>query len=223
MLAVPPQLRSNTAPVVGGLLILILAAIAMALPPAPIATQEGTGGLGTLESPGLFSAGMAEQNATGGYGFLVLDVTQAKLEQHSLWRTELDLVAKRRFEVWGWVNLARASESHEKLFGSLNLAGIYLFGPDAVIAAASLSGASASRGRPVIPVVPAGTLRPTDIECGVLVDLDTWLNSDGEIKHPILIADQLSDADVYEAIEHARQLAGEDGTPKLVVARVPVR
>jgi len=223
MLAVPPQLQSNTAPLVGGLLILVLAAIAMALPPAPIATQEGTAGLGTLESPGLFSAGMAEQNAAGGYGFLALDVTHAKLEQNSLWRTELDLVAKRRFEVWGWVNLARATESPEKLFGALNFAGIYLFGPDAVMAAASLSGASAAKGRPVIPVVAKGALLPTDIECAVLVDLDTWLNSDGEIKHPILIADQLSEADVFEAIEHARELAGKDGKPKLVVARVPVR
>jgi len=221
MLAVPPQLRSNTAPLVGGLLILAMGAIAMALPPSPIATQSGSGGLATIESPGLFSAGVAEQNAANGFGYLVLDVSAANLDQHSLWRSELDLVAQRRFAVWGWIDTARAIEPPEKLISSLNFAGVYVCGPDAVDIAASLR--SVSQGRPVIPVVGAIADRPDAGNYGVIVDLETWLKSDGEIARPILIADQLSETDVVRALNHARDLAGDDGTPTIVIARVPVR
>jgi len=221
MLAVPPQLRSNTAPLVGGLLILFLGAIAVALPPSPIATQDGTGGLGTLESPGLFSSGMAEQNAASGYGYLALDVSEVNLGQTSLWRSELDLVAQRRFAVWGWIDTTRAKEKPEDLVGSLNFAGVYVYGPDAVAVAASLRGVS--RGRPVIPVLAANAARPTDQDFGVLVDLETWLDSEGDIAYPILIADQLGEADVVRAVDYARELADDDAPPSILIARVSVK
>lgn len=222
MLAAPPQLKISTAPLVGGLVILLLGAIAAALPPSPIATQEGTGGLGTLESPGLFSSGLAEQNAAAGYGYLVLDVSEVRLDQKSLWRSELDLVAQRRFAIWGWIDTKRAKESAAELVSSLNLAGVYVYGEDAGAVAESLR--TNARGRPVIAIPTPNAPRPSGVEYGKFVDLDTWLDADeGEFAHPVLMADQLSAADIARAVDYAKKLAGKKGTPKLLVARVPVR
>ena len=117
--------------------------------------------------------------------------------------------------------MARATEPPEDLISSLNLAGIYVYGPDAIERAASLR--SVSRGRPVIPVFASNVERPTDTVYGVIVDLETWLESDGEIRHPILIADQLSEADVIRAVDHARKLADGGQTPSILIARVPVK
>jgi len=118
MLVAPLKFRSNTAPLVGGLVILVLAAIAMALPPAPITTQGGTGGLGTIESTGLFGSGLAELNAAAGYGYLTLDLSAVNLSKNSFWREELDVVAQRRFSVWGWIDTTRAKEQPEDLISS---------------------------------------------------------------------------------------------------------
>ena len=84
MLAPSSQPESTSAPLIGGLTVLAIAAIAMALPPSPITTPEGSQGLGILQSVGLFSAGMAEQNAVNDYGYLALDITAAHPDrQHS--------------------------------------------------------------------------------------------------------------------------------------------
>jgi len=221
MLVAPLKFRSNTAPLVGGLVILVLAAIAMALPPAPITTQGGTGGLGTIESTGLFGSGLAELNAAAGYGYLTLDLSAVNLSKNSFWREELDVVAQRRFSVWGWIDTTRAKEQPEDLISSLNLAGAYVYGPDAVAVAEACR--SVSRGRPIIPVVGANAARPSEGSYATLVDLDTWLDSEGEISDPILIADQLDASQIVSALEHARELAKDGADPKLLIARVPVK
>jgi hypothetical protein len=221
MLAAPLKFRSNTAPLVGGLVILALAAIAIALPPSPIETEAGTSGIGTLESPGLFSSGMAEQNAVAGYGYLTLDLSSVALDKNSLWRDEMKVVAKRRFPVWGWIDTTRAIEAPAALVSSLNLSGVYVYGPDAVAVAAECRGVAS--GRPVIPVVASNAARPSGERYGVLVDLDTWLDSEGEFTDPILMADQLNAAKIVLAIEHARKLADDGADARLLVSRVAVK
>ena len=54
------------------------------------------------------------------------------------------------------------------------------------------------------------------------MDLKTWLAHDGGVDYPVLIADQLSEAEVHSAIEHARALAGDDGKPRLLIASIPI-
>jgi len=225
MLAHPSQPRSQSAPLIGGLTVLAIAAIAMALPPSPIATTNGTEGLGILQSTGLFSAGMAEQNAANDFGFLALDITEAHPDRRALWQRELDVVARRRYAVYGWIDTRRAVSAGVgrdlSLVGSLNLTGVYLYGPDAPARAHEIRAANSDLK--VIAVAPAGS--KVDVSAkgvGIAVDLKTWLASKGEIANPVLIADQLSEADKHKAVEHARALAGKDGKPRLLIASIAI-
>ncbi|MHC4956534.1 MAG: hypothetical protein ACYTGZ_22060 [Planctomycetota bacterium] len=221
MLTAPSKISSQTAPLVVGLVVLALGAIAMALPPAPITTTEGSEQLGILQSSGLFSSDMAEQNASNDFGYLAVDVSSAELDADSLWRRELDVVARRRYTVWGWIDTRRAGDNEAAMMQSLGLEGYYLYGPDAVARAKTLRVANPQAK--VIPVLPASAMRPEGGEYAVTVDLKTWLASDGEIDRPVLLAAQLSEADVVKAVEHARDIASEDGSkPTLLIARIAI-
>ncbi len=222
MLAHPSPTRSQSAPLIGGLTVLAIAAIAMALPPSPIATAAGTEGLGILQSTGLFSSGMAEQNAANDFGFLALDITEAHPDRRALWQQELDVVARRRYAVYGWIDTRRAKGKELSLVGTLNLTGVYVYGPDAPACAREIRAAKSDLV--VIAVAPAGSkIDVSAKDVGIAVDLKTWLaSSKGEIANPVLIADQLSEADKHKAVEHARALAGKDGKPKLLIASIAI-
>jgi len=218
MLAAPKQIRGKSAPLIGGLLILILGAIALALPPAPIVRQGDSAGIGALHAAGLFSDGLAEQHAANGYGFLALDITGASNDRDALWRKELETVAARRFPVWAWIDVARAGEAEEKLLGSLPISGVFLYGADAENHAALLSAVRSRLKTVVVPPLGRGDPQ-TD---AVLVDYETYLEvSEDEFARPVLIADQLGAAEVGNAVAHARKIAGDDG-PWLLVARIPL-
>ena len=221
MLAPSSQSRSNSAPLIGGLAVAALAAIAMALPPSPIATETGTERIGMLQSSGLFSAGMAEQNAANGYGYIAVDISEAHPDRRALWQQELELVARRRYAVWGWVDTRRSAARHDSRIGALNLTGVYVYGPDALDRARSIQ--NANPDVTVVAVAPAGSkLDASARGLGLAMDLKTWLAHDGGVANPVLIADQLSEAEVHSAIEHARELAGDDSKPTLLIASIPI-
>ena len=218
MLAAPKQPRGKSAPLIGGLLIIILAAIALALPPAPISRQADSGGVGALHAAGLFSDGLAEQHAANGYGFLALDITGASRDRDALWRRQLEVVAARRFPVWAWIDVARAGESEEKLLGSLPISGVFLFGANAEDRAVSLNAVRPNLRTVVVHPMGHGDPK-TD---AIAMDYDTYLDlSRGEYAMPVLVADQLGAAEIGRAIEHAREIA-DDGEPWLLVARIPL-
>jgi len=219
MLAPTPQTRAQSAPLIGGLLILVLAAIALALPPSPIERAPGSEGIGALFAPGLFSDGLAEQNARNGYGYMALDITGASDDREALWREQLEVVSARRYPVWAWIDVAHATGGEWDLLASLHVSGVYLYGEGA---AAHVSEAQAARpGLPVRVVCREGKGDPK--KDAIALELDSYLDANaGEFACPVLIADQLGAAQEAKAVEHARKLAGEDGTPTLLIARQPL-
>ncbi|MHC4940658.1 MAG: hypothetical protein ACYTHK_17085 [Planctomycetota bacterium] len=219
MLAAPKQSRIQSAPLIAGLVIITLAALALALPPAPIALQENTAGVGALQAAGLFSDGMAEQNAANGYGYLALDLTGVSDDRDAFWRQQLELVASRRYPVWGWIDLDRASVSEDKLIGSLQLTGVYLKGADASSRAKALRAA-----RPDLTVIAVHKRGKGDPKTdAITLDIESYLNSSaGEFARPVVVADQLEAGEIREALDHARAIAGDDGVPVLLIARIPL-
>jgi len=218
MLAAPKLPRSRSAALIGGLLVAILAAIAMALPPSPIAREADVANVGALYGTSEFSDGLAEQIARTGFGYMALDLTSAGPERDAFWRTQLEVVAARRFPVWGWVDLSRNGDAAMKLIGELKLSGVFLYGEGAEDRAIALRAA-----RPHLPVVVVRKSGTGDKKSdAIALDLESYLNSSkGEYARPVLIADQLSAADVMEALDHARAIA-VDGAPALLIARVPL-
>ncbi|MHC4450624.1 MAG: hypothetical protein ACYS0E_10905 [Planctomycetota bacterium] len=219
MLAAPKQPHLRSAPLIAGLVIVALAALALALPPAPIALQDGTGGVGALQAAGIFSDGMAEQNAADGYGYLALDLTRASDDRDAFWRQQLELVASRRYPVWGWIDIDRAAASVEQLVGSLQLAGVYVYGKGA-----SKSADALRASRPGLTVIAVHRRGEGDAsKDAIALDIDSYLNSSrDEFARPVLVADQLEAGEIREALDHAHSLAGEDGEPSLLIARVPL-
>lgn len=211
MLSAPKLPSSNSGPVIGGVFVVMLAAIAIALPPSPIESSQDNRGFGSLESASLFSDGIAELNAQNGYGHMVLDLTQASVAKDSLWRKNLAIVSARRYPVWGWIEGTRDDAAFIRMVKDLPLAGLYVHGGDATLY---------GNERPVIEVSDAAT---ADGNVAVLVDFKTYMASGaGDYARPVLRADSLSELQVEQAMDHARKLAGEDGVPTLLVARVPV-
>ncbi|MEM8885955.1 MAG: hypothetical protein AAGD14_17960 [Planctomycetota bacterium] len=210
---------SQSAPLIGGLAVLALAAIALALPPSPIPMAKAQPDLGVLQAVALFSDGVAEQNARNGYGYLALDISTASGDKDAYWRQQVDLVSARRYPVWGWIDLSRASGDVEQIVASLNLSGVYLYGADSVARATSLSASRSDIA--IVPVLPSGSRGAS--QHAMTVDLDTYLDTNaGEYALPVLVGDQLNESQIQEALAHARDLAGKDGTPKLLIARIPL-
>jgi len=230
MLSASKLVKSQSGAVIGGLVVVMLAAIAIALPPSPIHIEADRGGVGSLESASLFSDGIAEQNAAAGFGFLALDLSRVSTNADALWRQQLELLSSRRLPIWGWVDTSRCNAEFLQLINDLPFAGIYVFGEDAAVHVEKLQSMRASR--PVIAVAQAmglvggatGGLADGDPKTNaVMLNLEQYLASTaGQYAHPVLVADQLSAAQVETALDHAIELAGKGGTANLLVARVPI-
>jgi hypothetical protein len=219
MLSASKQAKSNSGPVVGGLVVVMLAAIAIALPPSPIQIDSGLAGMGSLEAASTFSGGIAEQNAALGFGYLALDLSRVSTKSDALWRENLELLSSRRVPLWGWVDASRCDAEFVQMVNDLPFTGIYVFGKGATDTAAQLR--STRSNRPVFVVTGAmGDPKAN----AIMLDLEQYLaSSAGQYAHPVLVADQLSAAQVETAVKHANKLAGADGTPTLLVARVSTR
>ena len=231
MLSASQIAKSQSGAVVGGLVVVMLAAIAIALPPSPILIDSSVSGVGSLESASLFSGGIAEQNAAHDFGYLAIDLSRVSTDSDALWRQQLELLSSRRLPIWAWVDARRCSDSSRgsdanrggaeflQLLNDLPFAGMYVYGEGAAKHATQLR--TMRSGRPVI-VVTQGIGDPKTN--AVMLDLEQYLASaSGQYAHPVLVADQLTAAQVETAVNHAKTLAGDDGSPTLLVARVPIR
>jgi hypothetical protein len=205
-----PFRTGRTAPVILGLAVVILAAMAFAVPPAPI--PAGDNGA-YLIGHGRLSAQLADQLSRSDYAALVIDFTGANLDEDALWRSHFRAVDRRGFPIWGWVDLDGALErggidQARAVARSEKLAGLYVHGPDAVDVAASLDRPNLK----VIPVIGADDAPPRG-EHAVVVGLDAFLAGEPGDAVAVLDAAGLS----LPEIERAR--AAADGR-RLVIARI---
>lgn len=235
MLSASKQTKSQSGAVIGGLVVVMLAAIAIALPPSPIDIDSSRGGVGALESASLFSDGIAEQNAAAGFGYLALDLSRVSTANpEALWRQQLVLLSSRRIPIWAWVDASRCDAEFLQMVNDLPFAGIYVFGEDAATHVGQLRTMRPSR--PAIAVAQVTGLGGDEVggldgdavvgdpkTDAVMLSFEQYLASTaGQYAYPVLVADQLSAAQVETALNHATELAGKDGTASLLVARVPI-
>jgi len=204
-----PFRASRTAPVILVLAIVILAAMAFAVPPAPI--PAGDNGA-YLIGHGRLSAELADQLSRSNYAALVIDFTGANLGEDALWRPHFRAVDRRGFPIWGWVDVDGGTEQARAVARSEKLSGLYVHGADAVRVAAEIA-----RKQPnleVIPVIGAKDEPPSG-EYAVVVGLDDFLAGKPRDAVAVLDAASLSLQDV----DRAR--AAADGR-RLVIARIAV-
>lgn len=201
MLGTPkPAPRAGSGLHVTVLAVVMLGAMAFAIPPAPIKTTKDGFERGLLVSHMRFSDLMAEQIANNGYTYLAIDVTLADTSRDALWRAHLDVVESRRFDVWGYCDLRGEGEEQARaIVRSLNLAGLFVYGPDAVRQAAALRRERA--GLRVVPIVRPGGAPPKG-EHAVALDRSAFVATDAKL--PVLIADQLDAAAVADARKQAK-------------------
>jgi hypothetical protein len=200
-----PFRAGRTAPVILGLAVVILAAMAFAVPPAPI--PAGDNGA-YLIGHGRLSAQLADQLSRSDYAALVIDFTGANLDEDALWRPHFRAVDRRGFPIWGWVDLADGTAQARAVARSEKLAGLYVYGPDAVDVAESLDRPNLK----VIPVIGADDAAPSG-DYAVVVSLDDFLAGKSGDAVAVLAAATLNLPD----IERAR--AAADGR-RLVIARI---
>jgi len=197
----------HTAPVIVVLAVVIVAAMAFAVPPAPI--EIGDAGA-YLIGQGRLSAQLADQLSRSNYGALVIDFTGVDLGESALWRSHFAAVDQRGYPIWGWVDLNGGVEQARAVARGEKLARLYVYGPDAVAVAAMLD-------KPSLRVVPV--LRPNDAkpdgEYAVVVDLERFLEGVEGAATTVLRAGSLGVDEIDEARAHAA------GT-SFVVARIAI-
>jgi hypothetical protein len=204
----------GTGPLIALLAIVALGAIAFAIPAAPIESPTGEGRQGCLIGHATLSDLLAEQLAANGYHYIAVDLGSARLEDGALWIGHLDRVSKRLFPVWGWVDTRSAGFRHAQQFiRELNLAGMYVYGPDAAVKAEELR--SGRAGFEIVPVIRDGEKAPASGRYAVALDLGEFWDRAEEYDLPVLRADILDP----DKVEDAREVAGRD----YLVALTPLR
>ena len=188
------KLPGGSAAVIGGLGILILGAIAFALPqPAISAGDRG----GYLVAHSQLSGQFAEQLARTEYGFVVVDLTEANLDKEAFWRMQLAGIGKRRYPVWGWVNVTGGLDHAREVLSTVSVAGLYVYGDDSVAAAAALR--AARPGLPILPVIGADETPPADSAYAITLDKDAFAGEIADRATPVLLAARLSESDIMDA------------------------
>jgi hypothetical protein len=204
----------GTGPLIALLAIVSLGAIAFAIPAAPIEAPSTEGRQGCLIGHSALSDLLAEQLAATGYHYIAVDLGSARLEDDSLWTEHLDRVSSRLFPVWGWVDVRSAGfRDAQRFIRELNLAGMYVYGPDAVAKAEELR--SGRAGFEIVPVLRDGDPAPADGRYAVALDLGEFWDRAEEFDLPVLRADVLD----ANKIEDAREVAGRN----YVVALTPLK
>lgn len=184
------------------LALVFVGAIAFAIPPAPFAVDKSFE-RGFLVGHSRFSDRLAEQLVAGGYSYLAIDLTQARLDRgvDTFWRRHFRDVAARRLPIWGWVDVSKGPQHARAVARSVNLAGLFVSGRDAAKVAADLRGERRDDLR-VVPVVRFGAPSPQDGEYAVTMTEPEFLAHQGECDLPVLIAHQL-DAGALRAAREA--------------------
>jgi len=183
------------------LAVIFLGAITFAIPPAPFDIDKNVE-RGFLVGHSRFSEQLAEQLVSGGYTYLAIELTQARLERgdDTFWRRHLDDVALRRLPIWGWVDVSKGSGHAQSVVRSVNLTGLFVAGRDAVQVARELSSVTRDDFR-VVPVIRFGAEQPQEGEFAVALLEKDFVANQGRFDLPILIADQLDAAAIRAARE----------------------
>lgn len=194
--------------------LIFVGAIAFAIPPAPFEIDPSVE-RGYLVGHSRFSDQLAEQLVGDGYTYLAIDLTRARLErgEDTFWRRHFRHVAARRLPIWGWVDVSGGTAHASDIVRSVNLAGLFVVGGNAVEAAQELRGRVRDDFR-IVPVVRFGTT-PPEGEFAVAMTEKEFVADQDRFDLPILLADQLD----ASAIRAARGAADGD----YLVARIAVR
>ncbi len=200
MLAAPDRSSSPfNVVLVFGLTVVMVGAMAFAVPAGPIEAKTGARG-GVMIGHGRLSELQADLWAREGYAFLVVDFTGADMGDGAFWREPLGRIAQRGFPLWAHVALgARATnarraaslEAAQTLATREHIQVLILSGEGAAAEARVIG--SASRVR-VIAVVPPGVELE---ERAVIVGPDEVSNLPGVL--PIVRAGRLSGVERREA------------------------
>ncbi|MHC4956924.1 MAG: hypothetical protein ACYTGN_01015 [Planctomycetota bacterium] len=203
----------NTTALVTVLALVMLGAMAFAVPPSRLTVQAGEGDRGYLVSHSRFSSVLASQIANDGYSMLAIDLSASGMGKEAAWRTHLDMVAEVQFPTWGWIDTRRVSaDATEQIAAGANVAGLFVYGPGADDLAKRLR--AEFGGLRVVPVINRGDSAP-DMPHAVAMGLDDFVEFAGETDFPVLRAARLSIGDIEEARAAAKG--------SYLVARIPVK
>jgi hypothetical protein len=189
------------------LAVIFLGAITFAIPPAPFDFDKNVE-RGFLVGHSRFSDQLAEQLVSGGYTYLAIELTRARLEHgdDTFWREHFKAVASRRLPIWGWVDVSKGSGHAQSVVRSVNLTGLFVAGRDAVQVARELRSVTRDDLR-IVPVIRFGAVLPQEGELfAVALTEKDFVANQGRFDLPILIADQLDAA----AIRTAREASDGD-------------
>ena len=101
---------AGPAAVITAITLIMLGAMAFAVPPARIEVEEGGHQRGYLVPHSQFSPGLALNVAADGYTYLAIDLTTADTTKGAHWSMHLDRVNEVQYPVWGWIELGGAAE-----------------------------------------------------------------------------------------------------------------
>jgi len=201
----------KSSPLIVGLTIVFLGAMAFAIPEPAIEKRAQARG-GYLVGKGQLSDVLAEQKASEGYAYFAVDLTGATVgKPPAHWVNHLNRTAGRRFPIWGWLDTRGGIDAAAEVLHGIQLAGLYVWGPDSRAFAAALR--AKKPGLEILPVLREGESPAAGEACAIALSAEAF-PGDGRAR-PVLIAGQLD----YAAIEAARSRATGD----YLIATVPVR
>lgn len=200
-----------TIPLVTVVAIVMLGAIAFAIPPSRLEISAKTGKLGYLAGHAEFSTVMASQLANDGYNMLAIDLTQADLAKDALWRAHLNRVAEVQFPVWAFVRSDKIDQKRlERIAGGANVSGIFLYGAGASEHAKLVR---AMGGMPIVVVHREGEPLPEGFDTAVALPFDRFMDAD-PASFRVLLAGTLGRRQIEEARAQAKG--------NYLVARIPL-
>ena len=187
-------LPGGSAPLIAGLAVVLLAAMAAALPPSPIAVKPEVAERGYLVRHTALSDRLAELKASDGYTFLAVELTNARFDGEAMWREHYDLVSRRRIPLWAWVDVTNGVEKAHEALRSFTVPGVFVYGRDAAAVAAAMR--RERPALPVIPVLPAGSA-PAEGDVALVTEPGRFAEvSKGAIA--VLVADRMPAGEVRD-------------------------
>jgi len=177
------------------LTVLVLGAMANAIPRARLVPTVTGVERGCLVSEGRFSTMLAEIQSRSGYNYMAIDLTHAPLHGDAIWREPFDDVS-RIYPVWGWVDVRAGVDQACTVAASLPLKGLFLYNAqpadvDAVHAA--------KRGLRVIPVVRDGETWGGTGAFAVAFAPKRFATEAAKTALPVLLAADLDEAGIATA------------------------
>jgi len=190
------------------LALFFVGAIVFAIPRAPFDVDQSVE-RGFLVGHSRFSDRLAEQLVSGGYTYLAIDLTEARLDrgEDTFWRRYVRVVTDRRLPIWGWMGVSAGPEHVRGVVRIVNrrkvkFAGLFVSGRDAVRVARDLRGEIREDFR-VVPVVPLDAAPSQEGLFAVAMTEKDFVAYGDEFDLPVLIAHQMDAGAVRAAREAA--------------------